>query len=116
MLNRKTTNERTTNKCPRSNISPPNQQQTDLHRKMDFVHHQITHPTTNSNISFPPIIIKSKGDQQSSIKKITDDLILTWKNQHGIDLIITTRFGPLHSLLIFADDSPIFESLLDSSR
>ncbi|CAF4093170.1 unnamed protein product [Rotaria socialis] len=39
-----------------------------------------------------------------------------WKNQHGIDLTITARFGHLHSLLVFADDSSSFESFLDSSR
>jgi hypothetical protein len=43
--------------------------------------------------------VKFSEDQQSSIKEITDDLISKWKNQHGIDLILTARFGHMHSLL-----------------
>ena len=69
----------------------------------------MTHLTTNSKISFPPIVVKFNGEQQTSIKEITDDVISKWKNQHGIDLTITD----MHPLLIFADDSPTFESLLD---
>jgi hypothetical protein len=61
-------------------------------------------------------MVKFSGDQQSSIKEITDELISKWKNQHGIDLILTARFGHMHSLLIFADDSSTFESLLDPNR
>ncbi|CAF2956154.1 unnamed protein product [Rotaria sp. Silwood2] len=76
----------------------------------------MTHPTTTSKISFPPIVVKFIGEQQTSIKEITDDLISKWKNQHGIDLTITARFGYLHSLLIFSDDSSTFESLLDPNR
>jgi hypothetical protein len=51
----------------------------------------MTHPSPVSKISFPPIVVKFSGDQQSSIKEITDDLISNWKNQHGIDLILTAR-------------------------
>ncbi|CAF1176840.1 unnamed protein product, partial [Rotaria magnacalcarata] len=114
--NRKQTTERTTNKRPRSYVSPSDQQQTDVHRKIDSRHQQVTHPAAYSKISFPPIVVKFKADQQASIKEITDDLILKWKNQHGIDLIITARFGHMHSLLVFADDSSTFESLLDPNR
>ncbi|CAF4950954.1 unnamed protein product, partial [Rotaria socialis] len=42
--------------------------------------------------------------------------ISKWKIQHGIDLTIAARFGHLHSLLVFADDSSSFESFLDSRR
>ncbi|CAF1076465.1 unnamed protein product, partial [Rotaria magnacalcarata] len=108
--------DKTTNKRPRSYISPYFQQQTDKNEKTDFVQQYMTHRTTNLKIIFPPIIVKFKGDQQASIKDITDDLISKWKNQHGIDLTITARFGHLHSLLVFADDSSSFKSSLDSSR
>jgi hypothetical protein len=114
--NRKQNNERTTNKRPRSNISPPGQQQTEILRQLEATQHRMTHPTTNTKISFPPIVVKFNGEQQTSIKDITDDLISKWKNQHGIDLAITARFGHMHSLLIFADDSPTFESFLDPNR
>ncbi|CAF3341205.1 unnamed protein product [Rotaria socialis] len=76
----------------------------------------MTHRTTNLKIIFPPIIVKFKGDQQASIKDITDNLISKWKNQRGIDLTIAARFGHLHSLLVFTDDSSSFESFLDSRR
>ncbi|CAF1249978.1 unnamed protein product [Rotaria sordida] len=76
----------------------------------------MTHPATNLKISFPPIAVKFNSDQQNSIKDITDDLILKWKNQHGINLTITARFVHMHSLLIFADGSSTFESLLDPNR
>ncbi|CAF3400723.1 unnamed protein product [Rotaria sp. Silwood1] len=76
----------------------------------------MTHPTPDSKISFPPIVVKFIGEQQASIKEITDDLISKWKSQHGINLAITARFGHMHSLLVFADDSPTFESLLDPNR
>ncbi|CAF3795997.1 unnamed protein product [Rotaria sp. Silwood1] len=76
----------------------------------------MTDRTMNSKISFPAIAIKFKDKQKSSIKEITDDLISKWKNQHGIDLVITARFGHMQSLLVFADDSSTFESLLDPIR
>jgi hypothetical protein len=115
-LNRKQNNERTTNKRPRSYISPPGQQQSEILRQSDSIQHQMTHPTTNLKMSFPPIVVKFNGEQKSSIKEITDELTLKWKKQHGIDLTITARFGHMHSLLIFADDSPTFESFLDPNR
>jgi hypothetical protein len=114
--NRNQTTERTTNKRPRNNISPPSQQQAKTHRHELPFQHQMTHPSSFSKISFPPIVVKFIGDQQSSIKEITDDLISSWKNQHGIDLVLTARFGHMHSLLVFADDSSTFESLLDPNR
>ncbi|CAF3146257.1 unnamed protein product [Rotaria socialis] len=116
MPNRNHSNEQMTNKRQRSNMSPPGQQQTETHRQLEPTQQIMTHPTTNSKISFPPIVVKFNSDQRASIKEITDDLISSWKNQHGIGLIITARFGHMHSLLIFADDSSTFESLLDPSR
>ncbi|CAF1927044.1 unnamed protein product [Rotaria magnacalcarata] len=114
--NRKPTNERNTNKRPRVNVSPPNQHQDELHQRMESEPPMMTHQTNMSKISFPPIIIKFNVEQNFSVKEITDDLILKWKNHHGINLAITARFGHLHSLLVFADDSSTFESLLDLSR
>ena len=76
----------------------------------------MTHSTTNSNISFPPVVVKFCHEHQLSIKEINDDLILKLKTQHGINLVIKARFGHMHSLLIFADDSLTFESLLVSNR
>ena len=114
--NRKLTNERTTNKRPRSYISPPNQHQTEQQPYLDSVQHPMIHPASNSEISFPPFVIKFNREQQPSIKEITDDLISKWKTQQGIDLVITVRFGHMSTLLIFADDSSTFESLLDRSR
>ena len=76
--------------------------------------HLIT--ATNLKIPFPLIFIKFIGEQLSSIKELRDDLIVKWKNQHRIDLIIIARFGLIHSLLIFAEDSPIFQSLLDGNQ
>jgi hypothetical protein len=108
--------ERTTHKRPRNNTSPPSEQQAKTHRQEFPIQHQMTHPSPISKISFPPIVVKFSGGQQPSIKEITDDLISKWKNQHGIDLILTARFGHMHSLLVFDDDSSTFESLLDPNR
>ncbi|CAF3643453.1 unnamed protein product [Rotaria socialis] len=64
--------DRTTNKRPRSYRSPSFQQQTDKNEKTDFVQQHMTHRTANLKIIFSPIIVKFKGDQQASIKDITD--------------------------------------------
>jgi hypothetical protein len=118
MLNRKQNNERTTNKRPGSNISPPGQQQlqSDVPQQLNLSQLFMNHTSSNSKLSFPPIVVYFKGEQQTSIKEITDDLISKWKNQHGMELFLRARFGHMHSLLIFADDSSTFESLLDPNR
>ena len=113
---RSQTTERTTHKRPRSNISPQGQMQFQAYRQEFSSQQQMTHPNPVSKISFPPIIVKFNEVQSSSIKEITDDLVLNWKRQHGISLKLTARFGHMHSLLIFADDSSTFESLLDPTR
>ena len=73
--NRNQNNERTTNKRPRSYISPAGQQQqTEIPPQVEPAQHWMTHPTANEKISFPPIVVKFHGEQQqSSIKEITDD-------------------------------------------
>ncbi|CAF1555653.1 unnamed protein product, partial [Adineta ricciae] len=83
---------------------------------MNTTQTRMIQPIGNSKISFPPIIVKFKSEQHASIKEITDDLTTKWNVQHGINLAITARFGHMHSLLIFVDDSPTFESLLDPNR
>lgn len=113
---RNETAARLTNKRPRNFISPPYQQQSNIHRSSPSSRHQMTHPASNPKISFPPFIVKFQGNQQSSIKDITDDLVSKWKNQNGIDLMITARFSHMQSLLIFPDDSSTFESLIDPNR
>ncbi|CAF0858230.1 unnamed protein product [Adineta steineri] len=113
---RKQNNEWTTFKRPGSNLSPQSQQHTETHRQVNATQIRMTHSYFNSKISFPPIIVKFKSEQKASIKEITDDLTSKWKTQHGIDLAITARFGHMHSLLIFADESSTFESFLDPNR
>ena len=116
-MSRNRNNERNTNKRPRSNISPLVQQHAENFRQPGLAQQPMTHPATlNPKLSFPPIVVKFKGEQKASIKEITDDLISKWKVQHGIDLSLTARFGHMHSLLIFVDDSSTFESLLDPKR
>ncbi|CAF3296298.1 unnamed protein product [Rotaria socialis] len=70
---------RTTNKRPRSYMSPSFQQQTDKNKKTDSVQQHMTHRAVNLKIIFPPIVVKFKGDQQASFKDITDDVISKWK-------------------------------------
>lgn len=67
-------------------------------------------------ITFPPFIINFKNDHSASIKMITDELILFWKQQHEIGLRLTARFGHLKSLVIFTDDSSTFEALLSTKH
>ena len=115
-LNRYVPKKKSTNKHSKINISPANQQHADSYQYAELNRNQMTHSTTNSKISFPPVVVKFGHEHQLSINEITDDLILKWKTQHGINLVITARFGHMHSLLIFADDSSTFESLLVSNR
>ncbi|CAF5212208.1 unnamed protein product, partial [Rotaria magnacalcarata] len=98
------------------NVPPPNQHQDELHQRMESEPRMMTYQTNNSKISFPLIIIKFNVEQNFSVKEITDDLILKWEHHHEIDLVVRARFGHLHFLLGFADDSSTFESLLDLSR
>ena len=84
----------------------------------DPTQHLMTHPSpdSNSKMSFPPIVIKFIGEQQAPIDEVTDELISILKSKHGINSAITARFGYMHSLPVFADDSRTFESLLDPKR
>ena len=61
-----------------------------------------------------PVQLRTQNNDSNSNKRLRS--YISPSHQHGIDLIITARFGHMHSLLIFADDSPTFESLLDPSR
>ncbi len=63
VLNRKQVTDRTTNKRPRSNISPPDHQQTETRQQIKSTQHPMTHTTTNSKILFPPVIVKFNGEQ-----------------------------------------------------
>lgn len=108
--------ERTNNKRPRVVSSPASQPRPSISRNQPITGYEMTHPAPYSKTTFPPFILKFEESQQSSIKEITDELVTEWKKQHGIDLMLTARFGHLHSLLIFADDSSTFESLLDPIR
>ena len=103
--------ENSTNKHLKSNISPAHQRHADSYQYTKVNQDQMTHSTTKPKILFPPVVVRFGHEHQLSIKEITDDLILKWKTQHGINLVITARFGHMHSLLIFAHDSSTFESL-----
>ena len=108
--------ENSTNKHLKSNISPAHQRHADSYQYTKVNQDQMTHSTTKSKILFPPLVVRFGHEHLLSIKEITDDLILKWKTQHEINLVITARFGHMHSLLIFADDSSTFESLLVANR
>ncbi|CAF0868310.1 unnamed protein product, partial [Didymodactylos carnosus] len=64
---------------------------------------------------FPPFIVKFKEDQQElTDRKLIDELITVWKNQHNKDINITGRFGDKQWLLIFANEPQTFEDLLNA--
>ena len=104
--------QRSSVKRHRSYTSPPAHAQTTAHRATSPRPQPSTSIEQNAKVSFPPFVLRFKADQHASIKEITDDLCSFWKHQHGSELAITARFGHMHTLLIFTDDSSTFESLL----
>ena len=109
---------RSGNKRPRMYISPPGQAMDEPHCASPS--HRVGQDNKSSTrTSFPPpppIVVKFKSAQNASIKNITNELTTSWNQRHGEQLAITARFGHLQSLLIFAEDTPSFESLLDTIR
>lgn len=103
-------------KRPRSYLSPPYHQNGESQQRSQAANTSSSHSSEKKKIDFPPLIATFKGPQQATIRELADELISNWKNQHGIDLSITARFGHMHSFLVFANDSPTFESLLDPIR
>ncbi|CAF1363313.1 unnamed protein product [Didymodactylos carnosus] len=68
----------------------------------------------SQKFDFPPFIVKFKEDQQEMTdRKLIDELIRVWKNQHNKDINITGRFGHNQWLLIFANEPQTFEDLLN---
>ena len=107
--------ERATNKRPRSYISPPGHQE-EISRHVGVTHPTMSHRSPSVKIAFPPVVVKFSGEKKATLKELTDDLTSSWKVQHGIELSINARFGHMQALLVFADDSSSFESLLSPNR
>lgn len=103
-------------KRPRSYTSPPARDFTEANQSITQKNQMTSSNEAGTKIVFPPFVFKFIGEQKATIKEITDELILGWKQQHGIDLCITARFGHMQSVLIFTDEAASFESLLSTSR
>ena len=103
-------------KWPRSYTSPPAREFTEANHSITQKTQMTSSNETSTKIVFPPFVFKFIGEQKETIKELTDELSVGWKQQHGIDLCVTARFDHMQSVLIVTNEVAFSETLLNTSR